>query len=232
VHGESICQIMDNTQEIIGTFFRRNSLPSLPELRSNEYLLGVQAIPLRLIIEPPNWKWSDLVLARTPGFRFRSGHPSTNAEGIYFKSFNEAEFAALSKRGIAHGWKRQGWSESAKLNREGFLLPNQQIITEIHWFEKTCEDVYKDLFCPMYPLAIRLLLKNVKGGAFSYVGHTGDYAVSPNAIIEADQIEVGPSLLDTSDFEKLIEDLWFSAGGSDGMPKEIRDVIASFDRSR
>ena len=76
VHGESICQVMDSTQRTIVTFFRRNSLPSPLELRGNEYLLGVQAIPLRLIIEPPNWEWPNLVNARTPGFRFRSGHPS------------------------------------------------------------------------------------------------------------------------------------------------------------
>ena len=29
--------------------------------RGNEYLLGVQAIPLRLITEPPNWEWSRFV---------------------------------------------------------------------------------------------------------------------------------------------------------------------------
>jgi hypothetical protein len=184
VHGESICQVMNSTQRTIGTFFRRNSLPRLPELRCNEYLLGVQAIPLRLIIEPPNWEWSDMVNARTPGFRFRSGHPSTNAEGIFSKSFNEAEFAALSKRGIAQGWKRQGLSESAKLERGRFLLPNHQIITEILWFKKTCEEVYGVLCCPVYPLAIRVLLKNVKGGCFSYLGHTGQYSVSPDAVMK------------------------------------------------
>jgi hypothetical protein len=222
---------MDSTRRTIGTFFRRNSLPIPPELRVNEYLLGVQAIPLRLIIEPPNWEWPDLVHARTPGFRFRSGHPSTNAEGIYSKSFNEAEYVALSKRGIAQGWKRQGLSESAKLDKGRFLLPNHQIITEILGFKKTCEEVYKVLFCPMYRLAIRLLLKNVKGGAFSYQGHTGQYSVSPDAVIEADQIEVGPRLLDAPDFEKLIEDLWFSAGGSHGLPNEIKDLISLSDRS-
>jgi hypothetical protein len=231
VHGESICQVMESTQRTIGTFLRRNSLPSLPVLRGNEYLLGVQAIPLRLITEPPNWEWRDMVQARTPGFRFRSGHPSTNTQGIFSKSPNEAEFAALSKRGIAQGWKREGLSESAKLDKGRFLLPNRQIITEILWFKKTCEEVYKDLFCPMYPLAIRLLLKNVKSGFFSYTGHTGHYSVSPDAVIEADQIEVGPRLLDTSDFEKLIEDLWFSAGGSHGLPKEIKDLIASCNLS-
>jgi hypothetical protein len=52
-----------------------------------------------------------------------------------------------------------------------------------------------------------------------------------NALIEEDQIEVGPRLLDTSDFEKLIEDLWFSAGGSRGLPKETKDFISSLDRS-
>jgi hypothetical protein len=227
VHGKSICQVMDSMQRTIVTFFHRNSLPIPPELRGNEYLLGAQAIPLRLIIEPPNWEWSDLVHARTPGFRFRSGHTSTNAEGIYSKSFNEAEFAALSKRGVAQGWKRQGLSENAKTAKGAFWLPNQLIIEDIFRFEKTCEEVYKDLFCPMYPLAIRLLLKNIKGGIFSY---TGQYAATSNALIEVDQIEVGPRLLDATDFERLIEDLWFSAGGSHGLPKETKDFISSFDR--
>jgi hypothetical protein len=68
-------------------------------------------------------------------------------------------------------------------------------------------------------------------GSFSYLGHTGQYSLSPDAVIEADQIEVGPRLLDTSDFDKLIEDLWFSAGGSHGLPKETKDLISSFDRS-
>jgi hypothetical protein len=229
VHGESICQVMDSTQRTIRTFFRRNALPIPPELRGNEYLLGVQAIPLRLIVEPPNWEWSDLVHARTPGFHFRSGHPSTNAEGIYSKSFNEAEFTALSKRGIAQGWKRQGLSESAKLDKGRFLLPKHQIITEILRFKKTCEEAYKVLFCPMYPLTVRLLLKNVKGGFFSYLGDTDQYSLSPDAVIEVDQLEVGPRLLDASDFEKLIEDVWFSAGGSYGLPEETKNFISSFD---
>jgi len=90
-----------------------------------------------------------------------------------------------------------------------------------------CEEVYKDLSCPMYPLAIRLLLKNAKGRVFCYLGHTGNYAVSPDAVIEADQIEVGPRLLQRSDCEKLIEFLWFSAGGSHGLPKETKDFIDS-----
>jgi hypothetical protein len=225
VHGESICQVMESTQRTIGIFFRRNSLLNVPELRGDEYLLGVQAIPLRLIIEPPNWEWSNLVHARTPGFRFRSGHPHTNAEGIFSKSFNGSEFAALSKRGIAQGWKRKDLSQSGKRAKGVFWLPNQLIIADIFWFKKTCEEVYKELFCPMYPLAIRLLLKNTKGGIFSY---TDQYSVSPDAVIEADQIEVGPRLLDTSDCEKLIEDLWFSAGGSHGLPK---DFIALCDQS-
>jgi hypothetical protein len=101
VHGESICQIMESTQRTIVTFFRRYAPWNLPELQRDEYLLGVQAIPLRLITEPPNWEWEEIVRARTPGFRSRSGHPSTNTEGIFSKSFNEAEFTALSK-GVSH----------------------------------------------------------------------------------------------------------------------------------
>jgi hypothetical protein len=80
----------------------------------------------------------------------------------------------------------------------------------------------------MYPLAIRLLLKNTKGGFFSF---TSQYSASLDALIEADQIEVGPRLLDTSDSEKLIEDLWFSAGGSHGLPKDIKNLISSCNRS-
>jgi hypothetical protein len=60
VHGDSICQVMENTQRTIVTFFRRNARWNLPELRGREYLIGVQAIPLRLIIEPPNWEWTDM----------------------------------------------------------------------------------------------------------------------------------------------------------------------------
>jgi hypothetical protein len=228
VHGESICQVMESTQRTIGTFFRRNAPWNVPELREDEYLLGVQAIPLRLIVEPPNWEWSDMVHARTPGFRFRSGHPGTNAEGIFSKSFYEAEFAAVSKKGIALGWKKVGLSQPKKTAKGAFWLPNQLIIEDIFWFKKTCEEVYKDLFCPMYPLAIRLLLKNTKGGIFSY---TSQFAATSNALIEAEQIEVGPRLLDISDFEKLIEDLWFSAGGSHGLPKETKNFISSCDRS-
>jgi hypothetical protein len=173
VHGESICQVMDSTQRTIVTFFRRNAGWNVPEMREDEYLLGVQAIPLRLITGPPHWEWSMMVHARAPGFRFKSGHPNTNAEGIFSKSFDEAEFAALSKKGLAQGWKRVGLSQAAKTARGTFWLPNQLIIQDIFWFKKTCEEVYKDLSSPMYPLAIRLLLKNIRGGIFCY---TGKYA--------------------------------------------------------
>jgi len=39
VHGESICQLMENTQRTIGTYFRRNAPWNIPEVRENEYLL-------------------------------------------------------------------------------------------------------------------------------------------------------------------------------------------------
>src|SRR5271165_1646122 len=138
VHGESIFQVMESTQRTIVTFFRRYAPWNIPELRGDEYLLGVQAIPLRLIIEPPNWDWSEMVHARTPGFRFRSGHPSTNAEGIFSfsNSLDEAEFAALSKKGIAQGWKKVGLSQSARTVKGTFWLPNQLIIEDIFWFKK------------------------------------------------------------------------------------------------
>jgi hypothetical protein len=48
-------------------------------------------------------------------------------------------------------------------------------------------------------------------------------------MIEVDQLEVGPRLLDASDFEKLIEDVWFSAGGSYGLTEETKNFISSFD---
>jgi hypothetical protein len=50
VHGESICQAMENTQRTIVTFFRRYAPWDISELRGDEYLVGVQAIPLRLIV--------------------------------------------------------------------------------------------------------------------------------------------------------------------------------------
>jgi hypothetical protein len=120
VHGESFCQVLENTQRTIVTYFRRNAPWNIPEMREDEYLLGVQAIPLRLITEPPHWEWSAMVHARAPGFRFRSGLPNTNAEGIFSKSFDEAEFAALSKKVFAQGWKK-GSSQFPK-DRQRHLL--------------------------------------------------------------------------------------------------------------
>jgi hypothetical protein len=61
-----------------------------------------------------------MVHARAPGFRFRSGLPNTNAEGIFSKSFDEAEFAALSKKVFAQGWKK-GSSQFPK-DRQRHLL--------------------------------------------------------------------------------------------------------------
>jgi hypothetical protein len=83
---------MENTQRTIVTFFRRNAPWNVPEMREDEYLLGVQAIPLRLIIEPPICPGDWLYEINSGGYR---------GKGCPALSRDQSSHEMSSKMGLA-----------------------------------------------------------------------------------------------------------------------------------
>lgn len=222
VHGEIIFEMKDKESAAIKQYLEshplENQLPRSSQRENDPLLgngakLGVQVIPYRAVIEVPRLSYPELIAKGVPLSRFLI-HPSPTPDSKGVSGADGSEVSRIDKDATAQLWRNYS-------SQGGRLLPYIAFAGTILQYTHVARAVFDRHGIHESRIVIRARLENVLDKLLVH-DNSGSIFSAP---IQSSTLETDYVICDYGEDEKILRELWYSAGAS-GLGQNVMDVVS------
>jgi hypothetical protein len=231
VHGEIVFEMKDKEDAAIKEYFERHPMENLlaksfpragDTLLGNGAKLGIQIIPYTAVFEMPRLSHPELLEKGVPRSAFViQANPTPDNKGVFI--VDGREVSRIDKDASAQLWRNYSFQGGPGFRRESErLLPNLAFAEHILRYAYAARVVFARHGIYEPRIIVRARLENVSDKILVH-DNSGSIFSPPiqSPILETDYV-----ICDHGEEEKILRELWYSAGAH-GLNQKVMEVVRS-----